>query len=461
MLPKKGSLRNNVIRAFSWTIVGQVCSLLLRFLGSLILTRIFAPEIFGILAIVSVVQIVTHLFTDVGIVQAVIQSKNGEDRLFLNTAWTLQVLRGVVIWLLGIIVAVALAFAVRADWISSDSVYAHPGLPQILIVACFASVLTGLQTTKSIVASRRLDIKRVTLIDIISQIAFLAFVIVVGELTHSIWAYVAAGLLNSFVTVVLSHLWLPGPINRFSWHAKSLKELSAFGRWVFASSALGGIAANGDRLFLAAVITPAGLGFYSLANNLLSIVDSLVTRLFAAIALPALSEVARTERDHFPRFYFRVRWLTDAGMIGIAGFIFATGQRAVEILYDPRYWQAGWILQWLSFSLLFSRYVLAQNAYLALGLPHYGSVLNVVRLISLVVLLPLMYAIFGEPGAILAISIHMLPFALVSLYLNKKKGLNNYRLEFLVLGFWPVGWLLGIAALRGLAVVKTLFTTMT
>jgi hypothetical protein len=55
-----------------------------------------------------------------------------------------------------------------------------------------------------------------------------------------------------------------------------------------------------------------------------------------------------------------------------------------------------------------------------------------------------MFFAFGEPGAIIAIAIHMLPYALTTLYFNAKKGLNNYWLEFLVLGFWPIGWVVGV-----------------
>lgn len=450
-----GSLRSHVYRTFSWTIVGQFGLLGTRFIGSLILSRIFNPEIFGVLAVVTVVQIVTHLLTDIGIVQAVIQSKNGQNPTFLNTAWTIQIVRGLAIWALGIFVAAALSFS--EGWLAADSVYTFPQLPLILIVACFSSVIMGFQTTKSMIASRNLDIKRVTIIDLSAYFISLSFIVVVGELTRSVWSYVFGGLLNSCLSVLLCHIWLRGHRDQIAWDKEALKELSEFGRWVFVSSALSGAAANCDRAFLAAVVDAASLGFYSLANNLLSIVDSISSRLFAAIALPALSSIVRSEPARLPKLYQKIRWLTDISMVGLAGFIFATGQAAVDILYDPRYGQAGWMLQWLSFGLVFNRYSLAQNAYLALGIAKYMSILNIIKLVSLVVLLPILFLFFGLPGAIVAIAIHMIPFGLTTIYLNSRLGLNNFRLEAVVLAFWPIGWAAGVlllklgAALRAIA----------
>jgi hypothetical protein len=86
-----GSLRSRVFRAGSWALLGHFLSLALRLAGSLILTRIFAPGVFGILAVVFAVQVLISLLTDIGIRQAVIQSRNGGDPSVLNTAWTLQI----------------------------------------------------------------------------------------------------------------------------------------------------------------------------------------------------------------------------------------------------------------------------------------------------------------------------------------------------------------------------------
>src|SRR5476649_1565669 len=88
------SLRARVFRAGSWSLIGHFLNLTMRLAGTLVLTRLFAPQLFGVLAVASAVQVAIGLLTDIGLRQALIRSPNGHDRRFLDTAWTVQILRG-------------------------------------------------------------------------------------------------------------------------------------------------------------------------------------------------------------------------------------------------------------------------------------------------------------------------------------------------------------------------------
>ena len=55
-------------------------------------------------------QVVIALLADLGIRQAVIQSPHGDNESFLNTAWTVQVTRGAVIWVACVLAALVLHF---------------------------------------------------------------------------------------------------------------------------------------------------------------------------------------------------------------------------------------------------------------------------------------------------------------------------------------------------------------
>jgi hypothetical protein len=62
----------------------------------LILTRLLFPEAFGLMALVQVFMGGLQMFSDLGVNMSIIQSKRGEDPDFLNTAWTFQILRGLI-----------------------------------------------------------------------------------------------------------------------------------------------------------------------------------------------------------------------------------------------------------------------------------------------------------------------------------------------------------------------------
>jgi O-antigen/teichoic acid export membrane protein len=437
------SLKARVFRAGSWTLFGYSVALVLRLLGNLIMARLLAPEAFGIMAMATTINVIVGLFSDIGLRQAIIQSKNGQNEEFLNTAWTVQIVRGAWIWVACLLIAGGLYFADRAGWVPTNNVYGNSILPAIIAVGSFSSVILGFQSMKLTIMSRRLELRRVTLIDLIQMTASYAVAIVMGWLTHSVWSFIVNGIVGSIVYTLLSHFWLSGHRDQLAWSRPALNEILRFGRWVFVSSIIGVLAMNGDRLLLGGWITAASLGFYSIASGLSSMVDGIAGRIFANVSLPALGEIARDRPERVPEVYTRMRWGADTLYIVVAGFLYATGQKIITILYDPRYLPAGDMLQLLSFGLLFSRYSLAQSAYVALGKPNYVAALNVAKVISLFALVPTMFYFFGIRGAILGVALYLLPTVPLIYWFNHKHGLNNFRLEVGVLAMWPLGWLAG------------------
>lgn len=94
------SLRKRALRAGSWNLVSQVASQVMRLGGNLIMARLLLPEMFGVMVIATTVSILLHLLSDVGLRQNIIQSHRGDDPDFLNTAWTVQIIRGFLLFAL-------------------------------------------------------------------------------------------------------------------------------------------------------------------------------------------------------------------------------------------------------------------------------------------------------------------------------------------------------------------------
>ena len=96
-------------RGAVYTALGYVVGQILRFAGNIVLSRLLFQEAFGLTAMVGAVLQALQLFSDVGIGPSIIQSSRGEDRTYLSTAWTLQAVRGVAIWILVCLAGVPLA----------------------------------------------------------------------------------------------------------------------------------------------------------------------------------------------------------------------------------------------------------------------------------------------------------------------------------------------------------------
>jgi O-antigen/teichoic acid export membrane protein len=434
------SLKRRMLTSGSWSTLGYASSMVLRFISTLVVTRLLVPEVFGVIAIAMIVQLIVNLISDVGISQTVIHSKRGESPELLHTAWTVQVLRGLIVWGICLTISGMLYFAGTSGMLPADSVYATPVLPFVIAIATLASLIHGLESTNMIAAHRALNLKRRVILTFAADLTGLLFTIFFAWYLRSVWAFVIGSIMNTVVLTTASHLFMPGVRMRFRWEAESIRELKGYGTWVLMSSTVWVIAANADRLLLGGWVDPATLGLYSLAFTLAKMLSDGFEHLFSSVAMPAMSEKARESESALARLYFKVRFPFDTFFLIGAGFLFATGQLIVDILYDERYAGAGSMLQALSCTLIFARYAIAYNAYLAMGRPRYYFYVNLTKLVSILLLLPIAYTLYGVEGAVWAVGLHMAPVVPLVFWLNRNHGLNNFRFEIMVLLAWPIGY---------------------
>ena len=84
------------LRGGAWTTIGYVAAQVLRTVATLVLARHFlGPEPFGLVGLVGVFIAGLAMFSELGIAANVVQHARGDDSDFLNTAFTIQVGRGV------------------------------------------------------------------------------------------------------------------------------------------------------------------------------------------------------------------------------------------------------------------------------------------------------------------------------------------------------------------------------
>ena len=100
----KLTLRKRIIHGASWIMVGHISGQLLRLVSNLIMTRLLVPEMFGVMAIANVIMIGLAMMSDIGIRQHIIQSKHSDSENFLNTAWVVQIIRGIILWFIALII---------------------------------------------------------------------------------------------------------------------------------------------------------------------------------------------------------------------------------------------------------------------------------------------------------------------------------------------------------------------
>jgi O-antigen/teichoic acid export membrane protein len=389
------SLKKLAIRGAAWTVMGYGVSVLLRFGGNLILTRLLVPEFFGLMSIVYTLKTGLELFSDVGIIHSIIRNPRGDDPVFLNTAWTLQVIRGFFLWLMSLVITVPAA-----------QLYDDSRLLWLIPLIGLASIFDGFRSTAECLINRRLEMAKLNLFELGTQLFSLIVLVVWCYFSPTIWALAIGSLSGSFLHMILSHFLAKDYRVRFAWERESLKELLSFGRWIFISTALMFAAEQADRLILGKLVSFTVLGVYTIAFTFSVMPRDVIKHVGSRVIFPVMSQQSDLPRAEMRSKILEQRKLVLFGSAMLVASMTAFGDRVVSLLYDYRYVEATWMLPILCFGIWFA--VLLNTispALLALGKPLYWAQSNFVRLIFIAIGMPLGYSLMGLPGAIIVISL--------------------------------------------------------
>ena len=445
-------LRARMLRAAGWLLGGNISSQALRLLSNLILTRLLVPEAFGLVAAVNTLYFALVMFSDLGVWQSVVKSERGTQTRFLGTAWSVQLARGVLLCAVVLLIAAGFQWAGAQSFFAQGTVYADPRLPPMIAVFGVCALLQGLESMKLALAQRELQVAYLSRLEVASQLIATAVTLVLAWATHSVWSLLVGTLAASAARTLLSHLYLPGTAARPCWHRDCAKEIIGFGKWIFLSSIIGFLAAHGEKLILGATLTTASFGIFSIASTLMMAIMGVYGALNAHIIFSALSESLHTSGQATAQVYGRVQQLADVFLGVMAGGIFMSGHWAVELFYDDRYQDAGWMFQWLGLSLLAVRHQVVEQLMFAKGSPQWVTASNLLRAISLVLLVPAAYAWGGEKAAVAAVVASQFVSWPVALWFKSRHGLLTWASERV--------WLpaLGLGMFAGWALDATLLT---
>ncbi|PWE31745.1 polysaccharide biosynthesis protein [Pararhodobacter marinus] len=387
--PEKASLTGRIMRSSMFTIAGFGFQQAIRFGSNLILARLLFPEAFGTMALVTVLLIGLTMLSDLGIQPAIQSSKRGDEPDFLNTAWTLNMIRAVVLF------AAACALAWPMAWF-----YDEPMLLQLIPVAAISMLLLALEPTRAETASRHMLLGRVTILEISAQVISIAAMLLLAWWTQSIWALVVGNLVNAGARATLAWVILPGIVNRPRIEKEAAHELVHFGRWIFFSTMAGFLVLQSDKLILGRFLSMEELGLYNigffLAGFPLMLGQLLVQRLMIPIYRSSPPSESHENFLHLRRIRFMLSVMLFLGVAPLA----LGGVYIVDLLYDARYAQSGAVTMLVSMALLPQMLGLTYDQVtLASGDSRGFFTLNATRAVVLVVLLLVLVPMLGIPGA--------------------------------------------------------------
>jgi len=378
---KIGQLKGTDIKAKSARAVmalgaGTFAGRSMRFIRSMILARILAPDQIGIMAIVMSLSMGFEAFTEVGVKQSIIQNKQGANDRYLNVAWWMQVTRA--LFLYGIAV-------LSAPWISSF--YDNPDLLQLLRVSFIAIALRGFVSPRAAVLEKEYKFGKVVLLVQGSAVLGAIISVCLALVLRNVWALVIGFVLEMGILCILSFILVPF-VPRFEIDRSSLGELMRFARGMFGLPILTAFSFYAPILILGKVISEAQLGLYSYAAILCFIPNDLYIRTIAPVVLPAFSE-KQDDKRALCRGVLRTAQWTAIFVIPLAAFMACTGSKLLLLAYGPEYATMAIPFAVLCLQIVVrNQTVCLTGIYLAIGQPHLQRRFAIIRA---VIILGLMY----------------------------------------------------------------------
>jgi O-antigen/teichoic acid export membrane protein len=387
--------RGTLVRGISWTVLAYALGQLFRFASNLVLTRLLAPELFGIIAIVNSVRLGVDLLTDVGIGQNMVYNKASDRPDFYNTAWTLQIIRGFCLWVAGSLAAVPISHFYNA-----------PILAYVIPVASLPFLLGGFVSTGSYLALKRMQFVRTNVFELLLEMISSMVNILFAVISPTVWALLSGVIVAAVARMVGSYFIIPGIRHRLGISGQYARDILGYSKWIFVSSVVFFLSMNFDSLYLGKAGSLELLGVYGVARVLSQQLVALVARLSTAFVFPMVASSNEKTRDNLRREVKLHRAIFLLATATVLSFIAVVGDLLVAVLYDQRYQAAGWMLPILVMGAWFSILcTVNESILLGLGKPSYTAIANCVKFCWLLVGIPFAYQKFGTVGVVTVVAI--------------------------------------------------------
>ena len=272
--------RQKVISNLIWRFMERCGAQLVSFAVAVVLARLIEPELFGLIATVTVITSILLVFADSGMANALIQKKDPDD-LDFSSVFFFNIVFCVAIY-------AALYFA--APWLAK--LYKAPSLVVILRVLGLTIIVAGIKNVQQAYVSKTLQFKRFFFATLGGTVLSGIVGIAMALMGYGIWALVAKELVN--VTVNTAILWLTvGWRPKLMFSFRRLVKLLDFGWKLLVSGLLDNIYNKLRQIIIGIKYSSADLAFYDRGNSLPNLIVENVNSSIDSVLLPVLS----TEQD--------------------------------------------------------------------------------------------------------------------------------------------------------------------
>jgi len=390
----EGSLRAKATKGAMWLYALEGMRRIMGVVQTIILARLLCPEDFGLVGIALIATGTLEVFSHTGFEKALVQRKE-IDNNFLNTAWTVSIIRGLILCLVLFLVAPLITAFFDAPM----------SLPIIQVFA-FNFLLNGLRNIGVIYFSKNLNFHKTFFWQLSTLLAGFSVTVSLAFVLRSVWAIVW-GVMVSRIVETVGSFFISTYRPRLYLDFGIAKSLFGYGRWILGSNIVTFLAKQGDKLFLTKFFGVIYLGIYTMATRFveqLTVVNSIAQR----VLFPTYSGI-QDDIERLRRIYLQVLSLISLLSVPVVGGMVFLAKPFILIFLGDKWIDSAVPMQILSLGILIKIFTDSSvSLFNAFGKPSVTFYMVIVRASTLFLTIIPLANKFGISGIALSFTISCL-----------------------------------------------------
>ena len=284
------SLRKKAAKGIVWSAIQKWGMEAISFLTFVALSRLLAPEAFGLVALASVFTFLVQIFVDQGFGAAIVQRADLE-REHLDTAFWTSVLTGILLTAGGIAASGLMA-----------KFFGEPRLASVLKWLSLRFIFSALSSTQIAILQRKLNFKSLAARSLAATFVGGVVGVSMAFTGFGVWSLVAQNLVNGLTGAIVlwrASDWRP----KFNFSTKHFKELFVFGVSIVGTKMFGFFNRRSDVFLIGYFLGPTMLGYYTIGHRLLLVIIRLFTGITNIVAVPTFSRLQHKPKQLRRAFY--------------------------------------------------------------------------------------------------------------------------------------------------------------
>lgn len=270
------NIRTSIFTNLIWRFMERCGAQLVTLIVSIILARILNPEVYGIIALVTVIITILQVFVDGGLATSLIQKKDADDIDF-STVFYFNIFSSFLLYIVVFLIAPLIA-----------NFYNMMELTLIIRVLSLMLVVAGVKNVQQAYVSRNMLFKKFFFSTLGGTVGAAFVGIVLAYLEYGVWALVFQMLFNIVVDTIILWItvkWRP----KIIFSIERLNKLFSFGWKMLMANLIATINGQLKQLVIGKIYSSTDLAYYNRGRQFPDIIVANINTSIDSVLFPALS----------------------------------------------------------------------------------------------------------------------------------------------------------------------------